>query len=71
MCESVQITKRDKSPNIGMVISAFIENLLFKRAGAFSIYADVGSPRTRSKIYKKTKMRTIFFMPNLAIEMLS
>jgi len=70
MCESVQITKRDKSPNVGMVISAFTENLLFKRAGAFSIYADVGSPRTRSKIYKKTKMPTIFFMPNLAIEML-
>jgi len=44
MCESVQITKRDKSPNVGMVISAFTENLLFKRAGAFSIYADVGSP---------------------------
>ena len=33
MCESVQITKRDKSPNVGMVISAFTENLVFEEQG--------------------------------------
>ena len=70
MCESVQITKRDKSPNVGMVISAFTENLLFKRAGAFSIYADVAARERDQKSIRKRRCRQFFFMPNSAMEML-
>jgi hypothetical protein len=70
MCESVQITKRDKSPNIGMVISAFTENLLLKEQG-LSVFTQMLAALERDqKSIRKRRCRQFFFMPNLAIEML-